>query len=91
MHIVAWLFSLATGSWFGLTAAKAGRSWVGWAGGGAIFALIISTMILGLGRATLLPIRTDAYTLMLLKCTVASAVVIGIAGWLMLRTLRPDK
>ncbi len=48
-------------------------------------------MILGLGRATLLPIRTDAYTLMLLKCIAASAVVIGIGGWLMLRTLRPDK
>jgi hypothetical protein len=91
MHIVAWLFSLVTGSWFGLVASKSGRNWLAWAGGGAIFALIISTIILGLGRATLIPVRTNAYAWMLLKCIAASAVVIGVSGWLMLRTLRSEK
>ena len=90
MYIIPWLFSIATGIWFGMAAARAERSWLLWAGGGALFALIVSTILLGLGHAALIPVRTNAYSHMILRSVAASAVLIGIPGWLILRSLRRE-
>jgi hypothetical protein len=80
--MVPWLLALATGVWFGLMARKAGRSWVQWACGGAFFALVIATLVLGLAEASFIPLSHDAEVSHQMKSIMAAVVLVVVPGWL---------
>jgi hypothetical protein len=81
MQYVPWLLALATAVWFALMARKAGRSLVQWALTGAVFGLVVSTIVLGLGNATGFPFSNHERTILHIKCTGAAILVIVVFGW----------
>jgi hypothetical protein len=78
-----WLFALLTAAWFWWMANRANRTRTLWAVGGGAFGLVISTLILGLGRARSLPISDQHRSVTQLKWAIVAAVVIIIAGWVL--------
>jgi hypothetical protein len=76
-----WLFALGTAVWFGLMALRAGRSWFGWAVGGAFFALVVSTIVLGISNAMGLPISHGAIEAHQVKSVVVTLVAVLVLGW----------
>jgi len=91
-------FAVATAIWFGLMAYRAGRAWYGWALGGAIFALVASTIVFGVTQATFLPLSHTAYVHWRVRSVAIAFLVIFILGWILTLSLRrkspaptPDK
>lgn len=80
--VTSWLFALGTAVWFGAMARRAGRNWFGWAVGGAIFALVASTLVLGVSHAMFLPVSHAAYSAYRAKSICAALLVIVTVGWL---------
>ncbi len=56
---IAWLLAALTAIWFGLLAWRAERSWVLWAVGGALFGLLTTLFVFGLGQAASIPYSTE--------------------------------
>jgi hypothetical protein len=84
---IPWLFALLTAGWFGWMANRVERAWILWAVGGAAFGVVISTLALGLGRATSIPFSDHERVVDEAKWLVAAAVVIGAIGWLLTSSL----
>ena len=82
-----WLFAILTACWFGWMAHRAERSWALWAVGGAIFGLVASTIVIGLGNAVSLPYSMHERTVHGLKWTLAGAVFIVVVGWMLTSSL----
>jgi hypothetical protein len=82
-----WLFAILTAGWFGWMAHRAGRSWALWAVGGAIFGLVASTIVIGLGNAVSLPYSEHERTVHRLKWTAAAAALIVVVGWMLTSSL----
>ena len=78
-----WLFAVLTAGWFGWMARRAGRSWALWAIGGATFGLVISTLMVGLGRALSIPYSDHQATMDRLKWICVAAILILGVGWLL--------
>jgi hypothetical protein len=83
-----WMFSAATAMWFGVMAARAGRSWWLWGTVGAVFALVTSTIYLGLRQSAFIPISYQAEVNFHIKSVVGAAAVIGFFGWLFTLSLQ---
>ena len=62
---------------------RAGRSWALWAVGGAIFGLVISTIMIGLGRALSIPYSDHQAAMDGLKWMAVAAILILAVGWLL--------
>jgi|ERR1051325_2799168 hypothetical protein len=82
IRIVPWILGLITALWFGRMAKSAGRNWLGWALGGGFFALVVATIVLGVGQATSIPFSELDRTIGRIECTAVAVVVIGVLGWL---------
>src|SRR6516162_3023560 len=78
-----WLFALLTAAWFWWMANRANRTRTLWAVGGGAFGLVISTLILGLGRARTIPISDHQRSVSQFKWAIVAALVIVIAGWVL--------
>jgi hypothetical protein len=78
-----WLFAVLTAGWFGWMASRAGRSWALWAIGGGAFGLVISTLMIGLGRASSIPYSDHEAGLAGLKWICVAAILILAVGWLL--------
>ncbi len=82
-----WLFALLTGAWFGWMASRAGRSKALWAVGGAAFGLVLSTIVIGLGRASSIPYsQHHAQMDRFWSAAIAALVILGV-GWLLTASL----
>ncbi len=82
MMAIPWLLAVATAIWFGFTAHRAERNSVLWSLGGGLFALVISTIVLGLGNAAAMPFSDHERSSLHLRWTGEAVVLIGILGWL---------
>jgi hypothetical protein len=82
-----WVFAVLTAAWFGWMAARAGRSWALWAVGGGVFGLVVSTLMLGLGRAASIPYSSHDEHMDRLKWIVTAAVLILVIGWMLTSSL----
>jgi hypothetical protein len=91
MRILPWLFSLATAVWFGVMAYRARRSWLLWALGGALFALVTTTMIEGVGKAAFIPLSDEAVVMFRIKLAAVSAFNVVFLGWLLTLSLQRRK
>lgn len=78
-----WLFAVLTAAWFGWMANRAGRNWALWAVGGAIFGLVVSTLMIGVGSALSIPYSHDQTATDHLKWMAVAAILILAVGWLL--------
>jgi hypothetical protein len=85
--MIPWPVAAATAAWFGLMAHKAGKNSVVWAIGGGVLALVITTIVVGLGQATFIPYYTDEITTFRLKAAGLAIVLVFCLGWLFTGTL----
>jgi len=82
MTVVPWLLAVVTAIWFGFVGHRAERNFVLWSLGGGLFALVASTIVLGLGYAAAMPFSDQERTKLHLRWTGEAVVLIGILGWL---------
>ncbi|RPJ36141.1 MAG: hypothetical protein EHM35_08705 [Planctomycetaceae bacterium] len=75
-----WLLAAITGIWFGLLAWRAGRNWFPWALTGALFALMTTTFVFGLGQATAIPFSDGEKTADQLEWTLIAVALIAVLG-----------
>ena len=81
-RVIPWCLGILTAAWFGWQASRAGRSRLGWCIGGGVFGLITTTIIFGLGEASVNPF-SDAQRLTLrYEWAGLSALLILVFGWL---------
>ncbi len=80
--MIAWLLALATALWFGLMAFKAHRAWGLWAVGGGLFALVTTTIVLGLEEAAFIPFSSREAALFHWRAVGISILIILVFGWL---------
>jgi uncharacterized membrane protein YdfJ with MMPL/SSD domain len=89
--ITAWILAGLTAAWFGWVARRAGRAWVLWAAGGALLALAITTVSIGLGEASSIPFSNQearAFRLKEVGIAICLVVVIGLGATKNLYTQR---
>jgi hypothetical protein len=79
---IPWLLALAAGVWFGFMAWRAGRNALLWGLGGALFALVSSTILFGLGQASAIPFSDAELGTLHIKWTLAAVLMIFVLGWL---------
>ena len=53
--MVPWPVAALTAVWFGFMAYKAGKNAVLWGIGGGVLALVVTTLVMGLGQAAFIP------------------------------------
>src|ERR1035437_2363990 len=85
--MIPWPIAAATAAWFGLMAHKAGKNGVVWAIGGGVLALVVTTVVVGLGQATFMPYDTEEIATFRLKMAVLALVLVFCLGWLFTGTL----
>ncbi len=78
----AWVLALATALWFGLMALKAHRAWGLWAVAGGLFALVTTTIVLGLEEAAFIPFSSREAALFHWRAVGISILIILFFGWL---------
>jgi hypothetical protein len=82
MMIIPWVLSLATALWFSLMARRAGRNWLPWALAGAVIALVIATIVLGLGNARCNPFSNQQRIMYHIEWAALAVAAIAIFGWI---------
>jgi len=82
-----WLFALATAAWFWWMADRAKRTRTLWAVGGGAFGLVISALVIGLGRARQIAFSDQQRVSSELKWDLLAAVIFAILGWLLSSSL----
>ncbi len=87
INIAPWCFAALTAIWFGVLASRAQRNWVLWALGGGLFALVVTTIVFGLSRATLIPISYETATHVRLRAAVISFLLLLVFGWIFTNNL----
>jgi hypothetical protein len=82
--MIQWLLAIGMGIWFGFLAYKAKRTWPLWAFGGALFSLVVATIVLGLCNAVSIPMSHSDSIMIGIKSDVlafiAVVVFVGIPG-----------
>ena len=87
VNIVPWFFAAATAIWFAVMAARAHRGWVLWAIGGGLFALVVTTIVFGLSRATLIPISHETTVHVRIRAILLSLLLVLAFGWIFTNNL----
>src|SRR5690349_4240712 len=82
-----WLFAFVTAAWFWWMADRAKRTRTLWAVGGGAFGLVISALVIGLGRARQIAFSDQQRVSSELKWDLLAAVIIAILGWLLSSSL----
>jgi hypothetical protein len=80
--MIPWPVAAATAAWFGFMAYKAEKNCVVWAIGGGVLALVVTTIVMGLGQATFIPYYTDEIGTFRLGMAGAAIVLVLGLGWL---------
>jgi len=76
-----WWLALLTAAWFALQARAAGRSWVLWGFSGGLFALVASTLFLGLGHALTIPFSDHDRSSARTEWTIGIVLIIAALGF----------
>jgi hypothetical protein len=79
--MIQWLLTIGMGIWFAMLAYKTRRSWPLWALGGALFSLVVSTIVLGLCQAVSIPMsHSDSIKLRIKSDALAILAVVLFVG-----------
>jgi MFS-type transporter involved in bile tolerance (Atg22 family) len=63
------------------------QNWILWAVGGGIFALVTTTIIMGLTQAAFIPFSSHEAAVFRVRAILVSIVVILVLGWLITKGL----
>jgi hypothetical protein len=85
MHTIPWIVSLAVAVWMFLEARRSGWGWGLWAMGGAVYSLLVTTILLGLAHAATIPIEPGAHSRANLLATLAAVFLIVVPGQCLIR------
>jgi len=85
--MIPWPVAAATAAWFGFMAYRAGKNCVVWAIGGGVLALVVATIVVGLGQATFIPYYTDEIATFRLEVAGVAILLVLCLGWLFTGTL----
>ena len=86
---VPWPVAAATAVWFGFMAHKASRNAVVWAIGGGVMALVVTTVVMGLGQAAFVPFTSDQQAMFRIKIGALAVFLVVCLGWLFTGGLHP--
>ena len=86
---VPWPVAAATAIWFGVMAYKAGKNAVLWGIGGGMLALIITTIVMGLGQAAFIPFTSQEQSMFRIKIGGLAIFIVFCLGWLFTGSLHP--
>jgi len=78
--IAPWILSIVTAIWYGIMGYKADGHWLGWALGGAFFALAASTLILGVCNAAFIPRSPEEYASIQVKSVLLAFLPVLLVG-----------
>jgi hypothetical protein len=80
--VIPWPVAVATAIWFGVMAYKSGKNCVLWSIGGGLLGLVVTTIVLGLGQATFIPLSTEEIAPFRFKMAALAILLVLFAGWL---------
>jgi hypothetical protein len=86
---VPWPVAAATAIWFGVMAYKAGKNASLWAIGGGMLALIITTLVMGLGQAAFIPFTSEQESMFRIKIAALAIFIVFCLGWLFTGSIHP--
>lgn len=86
---VPWPVAAATAIWFGVMAYKAGKNATLWAIGGGMLALIITTLVMGLGQAAFIPFTSEQESMFRIKIAALAIFIVFCLGWLFTGSIHP--
>jgi hypothetical protein len=87
--VIPWPVAAATAAWFGVMAYKAGKNGVLWAIGGGMLALIVTTLVMGLGQAAFIPFTSGEQAMFRIKIGALAIFIVVCLGWLFTGSLHP--
>jgi hypothetical protein len=87
--LVPWPVAVATAVWFGVMAYKAGKNTVLWGIGGGVLALVITTIVMGLGQAAFIPFTSEQQSMFRIKIAGLAIFIVLCLGWLFTGSLHP--
>src|SRR5215472_12640900 len=87
INIAPWIFAALTAVAFAVLASRANRNRVLWAIGGGLFALVVTTVVFGLYRATLIPISSATTVHVRIRAMLLSFLLILVFGWIFTNNL----
>ena len=83
--IAPWIFVVLAAVWFAWLGYKADGRWIRWSVGGALYALVATTMVIGLSDAAFIPVSHEAEASHgLKKMILASLPILVVGGFVML-------
>ena len=85
--LIPWPVTAATAIWFGVMAYKAGKNSALWAIGGGLLGLVVTTIVMGLAKATFIPYSTGEIAPLRFKMSVLAIFLVLCIGWLFTGTL----
>ena len=80
LMIAPWILSLLTAIWYGIMGHKASGHWLRWALNGALFALVASTLVLGVCNAAFIPRSHEEYVSLQVKSLLLAFLPILLVG-----------
>jgi hypothetical protein len=87
--VIPWPVAAATALWFGVMAYKAGKNAVLWGIGGGMLALIVTTLVMGLGQAAFIPFTSEDQSMFRIKIGALATFIVLCLGWLFTGSLHP--
>ena len=87
--VVPWPVAAATAVWFGVMAYKAGKNAVLWGIGGGVMALIVTTLVMGLGQAAFIPFTSAEQSMFRIKIGALAIFIVLCLGWLATGSIHP--
>ena len=86
---IPWPVAAATAVWFGVMAYKAGKNAVLWSIGGGLLALVVTTVVMGLGQAAFIPFTSGQEATFRVKIAAFAIFIVFCLGWLFTGSLHP--
>jgi hypothetical protein len=87
LAFLPWLAAFVTALWFGWLAGRAGVTRTLWVCGGFCFALVTTTIVLGLSEAAFIPMSHDAVVHFQTKCVALTVALLVFFGWIFTASL----
>jgi hypothetical protein len=87
---IPWPVAAAAAVWFGVMAYKAQKNCVLWAIGGGLMALVLTTLVLGLGQAAFIPYTSEEQALFRMKLAGLALLIVLCVGWWFTGSLHPQ-
>jgi hypothetical protein len=87
--VIPWPVAAATAVWFGVMAYKAGKNALLWGIGGGLLALVVTTVVMGLGQAAFVPFTGAEQSMFRVKIGALAIFIVFCLGWLFTGSIHP--